>query len=125
MKDIILEEEHKSFKFNPKTPSISQIFDCYPIQNPYKQIITKDLQAEVNELKGQVCILKSEVLDLKTQDLEIEAKLSILESQKTSISTLLQLPLDISGILETEIPHNQFLHTIFQVTFQKWYSIIH
>ena len=63
LKGIILEEEDKSFKFNLETPSISQIFDRYPIQNPYKQITTEDLQAEVNELRGQVRIHKYEVLD--------------------------------------------------------------
>ena len=89
-----------------------KVFYRYPIQNPYKQITTKYLQAEVNELKGQVRILKSEVLNLKTKDLEIEVKLSILESQRASSSSSLETPLDISGIPETEILHNQFLHTM-------------
>ena len=34
------------------------------------------------------------------------------------------MPVEISGILEAEIPTTQFLQTISKITFQKWYSIV-
>jgi len=81
--------------------SISQIFQRYPITNPYKQVTTKQLQAEVNDLKSQVRLLKTKVLSLKSKDLEIETKLVILESYNTNPPVLSTT--DISGIHKTEI----------------------
>jgi len=87
LKSIILEEEDKTRKFELGTSSsssISQIFERYPIPNPYQPITTKQLQAEVNDLKSQVRFLKTEVVSLKSKDLEIETKLAILESYKNN-----------------------------------------
>ena len=110
LKGIILEEEEKPLKFElgPSTSSsLTQIFDCYPITNPYQQVTTKQLQTEINDLKTQVCFLKTEVSSLKTKDLEIEAKLALLESIKTK--PLVLETENTFGIQETEIPQTQFL----------------
>ena len=125
LKGIIPEEEEKPLKFElgPSTFSfLTQIFDHYPITNPYQQVITKQLQIEINDLKTQVLFLKTEISGLKTKDLEIETKIAILESFKTK--PLVLETEDISGIQETDIPHTQFLQKISKVTFQKWYSIV-
>jgi len=45
-----------------------------------------------------------------------------LESQKLEPTILPTIPIDIFGILETEIPTKQFLQTISKITFKKWYS---
>jgi len=82
------------------------------------------LQIEINDLKTQVKYLKTEVMALKTADLRIEAKLTLLQSQKTDQQIPSSIPVDISGISEAEIPTTQFLRTIFKITFQKWYSIV-
>jgi len=47
-----------------------------------------------------------------------------LESQKLEPTIPPTIPIDISGIPETEIPTKQFLQTISKITFQKWYSIV-
>ena len=54
-------------------------------------------------------LLKIEVIHLKTNDLAIEAKLSILESQKIDTNIPPAIPLDISGIPKAEISDAQFL----------------
>ena len=105
LKGVILKEEEKPLKFElgPSTSSsLSQIFNCYPITNPYHQVTTKQLQTEINDLKTQVRFLKTEVSGLKTKDLEIETKLAILESFKAK--HLVLETEDISGIQETKIP---------------------
>jgi len=90
----------------------------------FQILSSKQLQAEINKLKTQVRHLKTKVINLKPTDLAIEAKLAILESQKIETTIPLTIPLDISGIPETEIPTTQFLQTISKITFQKWYSIV-
>ena len=85
---------------------------------------TKDLQVEINELKIQVRHLKREVINLKTSDLAIEAKLALLESQKSEPAIPQSIPVEISGIPETKIPTPQVLQTISKITFEKWYSIV-
>ena len=85
LKTLILEEEdkHPTFSLDSPTSSLTNIYKHFPIPNPYQQITTKDLQTEINELKTQVRYLKTEVMNLKTADLTIEAKLAILQSQKS------------------------------------------
>ena len=126
LKGIILEEEDKppKFKLGPSSSSsLTQIFERYPITNPYQQVSTKQLQSEINDLKSQVRFLKSEVSGLKTKDLEIETKIALLESFRIDPPAVLETE-NISGIQETEIPETQFLQTISKVTFQKWYSVV-
>jgi len=69
-------------------------------------------------------LLKTEVLALKIEDLDIEAKLTILDSRKASTSYTPNITLDITEVPDSNIPESQFLQTISQVTFQKWYSIV-
>ena len=86
LKDLILEEEKApKFEFGSSS-SFNQIFENYPIPNPFQPVTTKQLQTEINDLKGQVRLLKTEVLSLKTKDLEIEAKIAMIESLKTDLS---------------------------------------
>ena len=84
LKELILEEDKPSrldFDLNAaSSSSFQQIFNDYPIPNPYQQVTTKQLQQELNELKAHVKILKNDIIILKTKDLEIEAKLSMLQS---------------------------------------------
>jgi len=50
LKGIILEEEERPLKFElgpSMFSSLTQIFDRYPITNPYQQITTKQLQTEI------------------------------------------------------------------------------
>ena len=63
-------------------------------------------------------------MNLKTADLTIEAKLALLEMQKSEQVIPQSIPVDISGIPEAEIPTTQFLQTISKITLQKWYSIV-
>ena len=126
LKTLILEEEDKRpiFSLNSPTSSLSNIYKQFPIPNPFQQVTTKDLQTEINDLKTQVRHLKIEVMNLKTAYLTIEAKLALLQSQKSDPEILSSVSVEISGIPETEIPTTQFLQTIFKITFQKWYSIV-
>jgi len=87
-------------------------------------VTAKDLQTEINELKAQVRYLKTEVMNLRTADLTIEARLALLEAQKADPAIPLSIPVEISGIPDTEIPTPQFLQTISKITFQKWHSIV-
>ena len=82
------------------------------------------MQTEINELKTQVRYLKTEVTNLKTADLTMEAKLALLEAQKTESPIPSSVPVEIFGIPEAEVPTTQFLQTISKTTFQKWYSIV-
>jgi len=66
------------------------------------------LQTEINDLKTQVRYLETEVMNLKTADLTIEAKLALVQSQKTDLEITSSHPVDISGISEVEIPTTQF-----------------
>ena len=95
---------------------LSKFLERYPVPNPFNQITTKDLQAEVNDLKSQVHLLKTEVLALKTKGLEIEAKLSILDSQKASTSYTPNITLDIRGIPDSDIPKSQYPQTYYLFT---------
>jgi len=52
------------------------------------------------------------------------SQLALLESQKLENTIPPTIPIDISGIPETEVPTKQFLQTISKITFQKWYSIV-
>jgi len=126
LKELILEDKDKGPKFSLNSPSssLSNIYKQFSIPNPFQQITTKDLQTEINELKKQVKYLKTEVMHLKTADLRIEAKLALLQSQKTDLEIPSPIPVDISGISEAEIPTTQFLQTISKIAFQKWYSIV-
>jgi len=63
-------------------------------------------------------------MTLKTADLTIEAKLALLEAQKADLAIPQSIPVEISGIPDTEIPTPQFLQTISKIAFQKWYSIV-
>jgi len=63
-------------------------------------------------------------MNLKTADLTIDAKLALLETQKSEQVIPQSIPVAISGIPEAEIPTTQFLQTISKITFQKWYSIV-
>ena len=54
LKDLILEEEKKVIKFDIETPSLTKLFQKYPIPNPFQQLATKDIQVEVNEQKPQL-----------------------------------------------------------------------
>jgi len=122
LKDLILEEE-KAPKFDfGSSFFFNQIFENYPIPNPFQPVTTKQLQTEINELKGQVRLLKTKVLFLKTKDLEIDAKIAMIESLKSGPSP----PPDLHSpvVSETEIPQTQFLQTILRIIFQKWYSIV-
>jgi len=76
--------------------------------NPFQQITTKDLQIEINDLKTQVKYLKTEVMALKTVDLTIEAKLTLLQSQKTDQEIPSSIPVDISGISELKYRLHSF-----------------
>jgi len=58
-------------------------------------------------------------MNLKTADLTIEAKLALLEMQKSEQVIPQSIPVDISGIPEAEIPTTQFLQTISKITLQK------
>jgi len=122
LKELILEEEKApKFDFGPSS-SFNQIFENYPIPNPFQPITTKQLQTEINELKGQVRLLKTEVLYLKTKDLEIDAKIAMIESLKYNPPPPPEL--HSPTISDTEIPQTKFLQTISHITFQKWYSIV-
>ena len=121
LKTLILEEEDKSCKFflNASTSSLTNIYKQFPIPNPFQQITTKDLQTDINQLKTEIKYLKTEVLSLKTTDLTIEAKLAIIQSQTPNTEIPNTIPVDITGIHESEIPIKQFLPTISKITFQK------
>ena len=71
LKTLILEEEDKRPKFSLEGPSstLTNIYKHFPIPNPFQQVTTKELQAEINELKTQVRYLKAEVINLKMSDL--------------------------------------------------------
>jgi len=58
-------------------------------------------------------------LQLKTNDLTLEAKLALFRSQSSNKEIPNTIPVDISGIPESEIPTPQFLQTISRITFQK------
>jgi len=122
LNDLISEEE-KSPKFDfGSSSSFNQIFNNYPFPNPFQPITTKQLQTELNELKGQSRLPKTEVLFLKTKDPEIEAKIAMIESLKADPPP----PPDLHtpAVSNTEIPQTQFLQTTSRITFQKWYSIV-
>ena len=123
LKELILEEDKPprlSFG-TASSSSFNQILNNYPFPNPFQQVSTKQIQAEINDLKGQIRLLKDEVLVLKTKDLEIEAKLAMLKDL-----TIQPLPIEENSpeISESEIPQTQFLQTISKITFQKWYSVV-
>ena len=53
LKDLILEEgKAPKFEFGSSC-SFNQIFENNPIPNPFQPVTTKQLQAEINDLKGQ------------------------------------------------------------------------
>ena len=72
--------------------------------SPFQQIITKDLQHEINQIKNKVKYLKNEVLNLKTNDLTLEAKLALLQTPLQPTEIPPSIPIKISHIAETEIP---------------------
>jgi len=49
---LILEEEKKVIKLDIKTPSLTKLFQKYPIPNSFQQLTTKDIRLEVDELKA-------------------------------------------------------------------------
>ena len=106
LKTLILEEEDKGPKFSLNNPSssLSNIYTQFSIPNPFQQITTKDLQTEINELKTQDKYLKTEVMHLKIADLTNEAKLTLLQSQKTDLEIPSSILVHISGISKAEIP---------------------
>jgi len=63
LKQLILEEDDKTSKFtlNASTSSLTNIYKHFPIPNPFQQITTKDLQHEINQLKGEVKYLKKQL----------------------------------------------------------------
>ena len=116
--------KHQKFTLNASSSSLTNIYKQFPIANPYQQITTKELQQEINQLKTKIKYLKTEVFNLKTTDLTIEAKLAIIQSQTPNTEIPNTIPVDITGIHESEIPTKQFLQTISKITFQKWFSIV-
>ena len=126
LKILILEEEDKTPKFTLNTPSssLTNIYKQFPIPNPFQQITTKELQQEINQIKGEIKYLKNEVINLKTNDLTIEAKLALLQLPPQQSEIPSTVPIEISNISEKEIPTNQFIQMISKITFQKWFSIV-
>ena len=127
LKSIILEEEDRVPRFSLEGPSssLTNIYKQFPIPNPFQEVTTKELQTEINELKTQVRYLKAEVINLKFNDSAIEAKLAIIESQKMETTIPPTIPLDISGIPETEVPTPQFLQTISKLPFKNGILLSH
>ena len=109
LKDFILEEEKKVIKFDIKTPSLTKLFQKYPIPNPFQQLTIKEVQIEVNELKAQVRDLRHEISNLKATDLELHTKLFILETQIPSSSHIPDNFQDIENIRKKEVSQEQFL----------------
>ena len=80
------EEESKSLKFNFVDASVSKIISKYPHWNLFKQITTKEIQVEINELKSQARTLETNLFKVKMNTLELKAKLSLLENNEPSSS---------------------------------------
>ena len=114
LKDLILEEEKKVIKLDIETPSLTKLFQKYPIPNPLQQFTTKDIHLEVNELKAQVLDLRYAITNLKATDLELLIKLSILETQIPSSS---HIPENFK-ILQASL-RMKFLKNYFFIQFLK------
>jgi len=54
----------------------------------------------------------------------LKQNLALLESYKSEPTIPQSVPVEISGIPETEIPTPRFLNNVSKITFQKWYSIV-
>jgi len=109
LKTLILEEEDKGPRFSLSSPSssLSNIYNQFPIPNPFQQVTTKDLQTEIDELKIQVRYLKIEIMSFKTAELTLEAKIALLQSQKSDPAIPSSIPVDILGFLKLKsIQHN-------------------
>jgi len=120
LRDLILseEQESKSLKFNFIVASFSKIIYKYPHPTLFKQIYTKEIQGEINELKSQVCALKTNLFEVKTNSLELKAKLSLLENNELSSSCNIIETNNIE-ISKEETPNNQFLISYFQTYYSN------
>jgi len=94
-----------------------------PPPNPFKQLTTKEIQDEINDLKLQIHTLKTNLAEVKTDTLELKTKLALIEINKENSSPQ---PIDTNNkdIEEEEIPDKQFFQVISKVTTQKWHCII-
>jgi len=59
------EEEPKVPKFDFVDTSVSKIINKYPPSTPFKQFTTKEIQAEIDDLKLQIHTLKINLAELK------------------------------------------------------------
>ena len=91
--------------------SINKIFETREIPNILKAVNIQDLKNEVNVLKEQIKNLHKDLCTLQTKGLELETRLALIENRPSS-----------SNIQKEDIPTDQqFISTINQINFHKWY----